>query len=52
MKFFQTILWNKILENLCKVRKKLNHKRNINWIYKEKLPYNFLQQFLTLKLQT
>ena len=40
----------KILEELSELRKSCNHKRNIDRIYYEKLHYNYLQQFLTVRL--
>ena len=42
----------KILENLSKLRKSCNHKRNINGIYNEKLHYNCLHQLPTLRHKT
>ena len=51
MKLFQTIFAN-TLEKLGKFRKNCNRMQNINWIYTEKLQYNFLQQLPTLRFNT
>ena len=42
----------KILENLHKLRKSCNHKRNINIMYNEKLHCNWLRQCLALRFKS
>ena len=44
--------FQKVLENLRKLRKSCNRKRNINRMYNDKLLYNCLQQLRSLRLKT